>query len=41
MVIDPKTSALLETSSVGTKGRDRGNTTRITYVSVGPADKIG
>ncbi|MGW1028478.1 CU044_5270 family protein [Streptomyces sp. NPDC002577] len=41
MVIDPKTSALLETSSVSTKGSDRGKTTRVTYLSVGPADKIG
>ncbi|MER6978464.1 hypothetical protein [Streptomyces carpinensis] len=41
MVIDPKTSALLETSSVSTKGSDRGKTTRVTYLSVGPTDKIG
>jgi hypothetical protein len=41
MVIDPKTSALLETSSVSIKGSDRGQTMRVTYLSVGPADKIG
>ncbi|GGT02873.1 hypothetical protein [Streptomyces chromofuscus] len=41
MVIDPKTSALLETGSVSTVGTDRGKTTRVTYLSVGPADKIG
>lgn len=41
MVIDSKTSALLETSSVSTKGSGRGQTMRVTYLSVGPADKIG
>ncbi|OIK24029.1 hypothetical protein VT52_028790 [Streptomyces malaysiense] len=41
MVIDPRTSVLLEITSVSTKGRDRGETTRVTYLSSGPADKIG
>ncbi|WP_225834167.1 CU044_5270 family protein [Streptomyces sp. NK08204] len=41
LVIDPKTSALLETVSVTTKGTDSGATSRVTYLSVGPADRIG
>ncbi|MEW2622711.1 CU044_5270 family protein [Streptomyces sp. NPDC048106] len=41
MVIDPKTSMLLETTSVSTKGSDRGTATHVTYLAVGPVDKIG
>ncbi|MFF4651386.1 hypothetical protein [Streptomyces sp. NPDC001380] len=40
LIIDPRTSALLETRSVTTKGRPD-PVDRTTYLSVGPADRIG
>ncbi|MFE0510641.1 hypothetical protein, partial [Streptomyces sp. NPDC058964] len=41
VVIDPKTSVVLEATSITTKGSARGEIDRTTYLSSGPADKIG
>ncbi|MFF3553954.1 hypothetical protein ACFYXL_11125 [Streptomyces tsukubensis] len=41
LVVDPRTGVLLETRSVTTKGSERGKVRRTTYLSSGPADRIG
>jgi RNA polymerase sigma factor (sigma-70 family) len=41
LVIDPDTGVLLETTSLTTKGTASGETFRVTYLSSGPADKVG
>ncbi|MFB7328543.1 MULTISPECIES: CU044_5270 family protein [unclassified Streptomyces] len=41
VIVDPKTSLLLEATQTSTKGHDLGLIDRRTYLSVGPAEKIG
>ncbi|MGW1279262.1 sigma-70 family RNA polymerase sigma factor [Streptomyces tsukubensis] len=41
LVVAPRTGVLLETRSVTTKGSERGKVRRTTYLSSGPADRIG
>ncbi|RPF39024.1 hypothetical protein [Streptomyces sp. TLI_185] len=41
MIVDPKTSSILEYTFTWTAGASKGKVTRQTYLAVGFTDKIG